>query len=161
MLAPGRAGRSPSGSPGGVLGYHHHGSRGLSRRSFRSLAAGAETADAFLGLTPWSGKPAHAASANGSAPRPIPGGSPVIEGAFAKLFDVFVPGTIDPADAEPSSITDCIGVLGHALIGESGTRTDKATETTSTNPLEADIRFMSGLYIGTDGRSHSGAFGFI
>ena len=46
-------------------------------------------------------------------PIPIPGGSSIIEDLFGQLFHLFVPGGIDPEDAEPSTITDFVGFIGH------------------------------------------------
>jgi hypothetical protein len=93
-----------------------------------------------------------------SAPVPIPGGTPVLGGAF----HVFGPGTIDPVDAEPSSITDFNGFVGIAFISGMVTRTNTRTGEVRTLPfLNSDMRFMQGNFRGTDGKMHQGSFGFV
>jgi hypothetical protein len=75
---------------------------------------------------------------------------------------VFGPGLIDPANAEPSSITHFNGFVGLAYISGSVTRTNTKTGEVRTLPfLESDMRFMKGVYRGTDGQTHQGAFGFV
>src|SRR5258706_7001493 len=85
----------------------------MSRRQFLR-AAGA----ALLGVTLGSEllQPGVAAAAS-SDPVPIPGGTPILGGGF----HLFGPGLIDPADAEPASITNLDAFVGLAYI--SGTVT--------------------------------------
>jgi hypothetical protein len=91
-------------------------------------------------------------------PVPIPGGTPVLGGAF----HVFAPGLIDPVDAEPSSITNFNGFIGLAFISGMVTRTNTSTGESLRLPfVNNDMRFMIGTFRGTDGRVHQGAFAFI
>ncbi len=77
-------------------------------------------------------------------------------------FHVFGPGIIDPADAEPSTITDFNGFVGLAYISGMVTQTNVVTGATARYPFtDADMRFMTGEYRGTDGRVHSGAFALV
>jgi hypothetical protein len=75
---------------------------------------------------------------------------------------VFGPGIIDPPDAEPSSITDFNGFIGLAFINGTVTRTNTVTNEVRTLPfVNSDMRFMKGVFKGTDGRTHHGAFAFV
>ena len=75
---------------------------------------------------------------------------------------MFGPGTIDPADAEPSSITDFNGFVGIAFISGTVTRTNVKTGEVRTLPfLQSDMRFMKGDFRGTDGKVHQGTFAFV
>ena len=93
-----------------------------------------------------------------ASPIPIPGsfnpglGGPDIH--FQK------PG---PADAtsgrlggEPSTITDFNGFIGVAHV--QGTGTDNHGNTLF---WDTDLRFMDGVFEGTDGRIHQGSFAFV
>jgi len=133
--------------------------RALSRRQFLRTSGGALLGAGLgsaLGSKLW---PSRMAAAHGAhQPVPIPGGTPVLGGAF----HVYGPGLIDPVDAEPSSITDFNGFLGIAFISGTVTRTNTRTGEVRTLPfLESDMRFMKGVYRGTDGEIHQGAFGFV
>jgi hypothetical protein len=96
-------------------------------------------------------------------PVPITGGSPVLGGGF----HVFAPGPgagvgIDPIDAEPSTITDFNGSLGLAYISGQVTETHTATGKVRTLPfVNSDMRFMKGVFRGTDGRTFEGAFALV
>ena len=68
-----------------------------------------------------------------------------------------------PADAtsgifggEPSSITDFNGFIG--VVHVQGTGTDNSGNTLF---WDSDIRFMDGVFQGTDGQIHSGTFAFV
>ena len=87
-------------------------------------------------------------------PRPIPGG-----------FDAtFTPVPADPlihvlppaVGFEMSTITDFNGVVGAAEIRGSATGSDG-----SAYSFDADMRFMHGRFIATDGRLRDRAFAFI
>ena len=103
--------------------------------------------------------PSHLAYAHGSnAPVPIPGGTPLLGGGF----HVYGPGTIDPPDAEPSSITDFNGFVGIGFINGTVTRTNTQTGESVILPTQAsDMRFMKGVYRGMNGEFHNGTFGFV
>ena len=129
--------------------------RPLSRRQF-FRTTGAVLLGAALGSELW--RPGSVAAHGTHDPVPIPGGTPILGGAF----HVFGPGVIDPDDAEPSSITDFNGFVGIAFISGTVTRTNTATGEVRTLPfIESDLRFMQGVFRGQDGNMHQGAFGFI
>jgi hypothetical protein len=130
--------------------------RAPSRRQFLRTAGGALAAGAALGYG--LGRPERAVANPGAEPVPIPGGTPVLGGAF----HVFGPGLVDPIDAEPSTITDFIGFIGLAFLDGTVRRTNRVTGEVRTLPfVDTHMAFMKGLYRGTDGRFHRGAFAFI
>jgi hypothetical protein len=91
------------------------------------------------------------------APVPIPGGSPVLGG-----YHVFGPAAFDPADAEPSTITNHNGSVGLAYLSGMVTQTNTKTGESQRFPfVNADMRFMDGVFRGMDGRIHQGAFAFV
>lgn len=130
--------------------------RRLSRRRFVGTAAGMLAADAILGrglLAQIAAPPAPA------DPQPIPGGSPLGGG-----FHFFGPGfpDFDPADAEPSTITDFNGTVGLAYISGTVRRTTISTGVSVDLPFFGnDMRFMDGVYRGVDGRVRQGTFALI
>jgi hypothetical protein len=88
------------------------------------------------------------------APRPIPGGfdenfNLVSEDA---AFHFFPPGI----GFDMSTITDFNGIVGGSEIRGTAHGTDGTTY-----DFDTDMRFMRGVYIGLDGRVHTGSFGFI
>jgi hypothetical protein len=90
---------------------------------------------------------------NACSPAPIPvRGDPNLGGLHIWLP---VPGV------EPSAIFHFKGQVAVAEISGSGVLTDTATGAESRLPFLADIRFMSGAYIGVDRRMHNGTFGFV
>ena len=125
----------------------------MSRRQFTRTAAGAAVG-AAVGLPSLL-----QAQAKGSSPPvPIPGGTPVLGGGF----HVFGPNAIDPINAEPASITDFNGFVGLAYIDGTVTRTNRLNGAVVTLPMiGSDMRFMTGVYKGVDGRTHQGSFAFI
>ena len=118
----------------------------VSRRNF--LRGGAVTLGSLAGAGIFSGS---AFGASGADPRPIPGG-------FDENFNP-VPANplihvLPPAQGfEMATITDFNGVVGAAEL--QGTANDGAFN------FDADMRFMQGLYVGTDGRLRKGSFGFV
>ena len=127
----------------------------VSRRQFVRTSASAVVAGAALGSGILRPSMAHAFA--GSDPVAIPGGTPLFGGAF----HVYAPGA-DPVDAEPATITDFNGFVGLAYISGTVTRRKKSTGAVDVLPfLEADMRFMHGVYRGQDGRVRRGAFGLI
>jgi hypothetical protein len=140
----------------GHSGHAHLWQRAMSRRQFTRTAAGAAAFGAALGSgLSWPGLvSAHKAQ----EPKPIPGGTPTLGGAF----HVFGPGVLDPPDAEPSTITDFNGFIGLAFINGTVTRTNTVTGEVRTLPfVNSDMRFMKGVFEGTDGRIHHGAFAYV
>jgi hypothetical protein len=129
---------------------------GLSRRQFAGTAAWTAAVGATLGSALWT--PALAAPKGAFAPVPIPGGSPVLGGAY----HVFGPAAFDPMDAEPATITNFNGVVGLAYISGMVTQTNTKTGQKTRYPfVDSDMRFMQADFRGTDGRIHQATFGFI
>ena len=133
---------------------HHRPLSLMSRREFARTAAGAA-----IGVGVGIGLPRmlHGEPKGTGQPNFIPGGSPALGG-----FHVFGPAAFDPVDAEPISITDFNGFVGLAYISGKVTRKAKHKyEVRVLNMEFSDMRFMSGVYKGVDGRTYQGAFGFI
>ena len=131
----------------------------MSRRDFLRTA-GAVLLGASLGtaLSSKLWQPRLVSAHSASDPVPIPGGTPALGGGF----HVFAPAGPDPADAEPSTITDFNGFLGLAYVSGTVTRTNTRTGEVRTLPfVNSDMRFMKGVYRGQDGQIHRGTFGFV
>ncbi len=96
-----------------------------------------------------------------SGPNPIPGVLPEIPFIHIRLPGYPPLGSPDPATNDPITITDFNGHVGLAYVQGTGTRTNKATGSTATLPFEVDLRFMKGVFVGTDGRRRHGAFALI
>ena len=152
-----------------------HGSVGIvSRRQFVGSTAGALAAAAGLGslleacgraddlpTSPISLRLTQARASGQAAPLPIPVGSPSLFG-----FHVWAPGPPslggDSIDAEPITITDFKGSVGLAYINGMVTRRRRSTGEREQLPfLSADMRFMKGVYRGSDGRVRRGTFALI
>jgi hypothetical protein len=71
------------------------------------------------------------------------------------------PFDTDPANADPSTITDFNGAVGLVYVGGQGTHHNLLTGEIKTLYWEVDLRFMTGQYVGYDGRLHTGTFGFV
>jgi hypothetical protein len=139
-------------------GHTHLWQHTMSRRRFIRTAVGAMGVGTALGSGLWRPRLVKAHQAH--EPLPIPGGTPVLGGEF----HVFGPGApdFDPPDAEPSTITDFNGFVGLAYISGEVTRTNTATGEVLTLPfVNSDMRFMKGVFRGTDGQMHQGAFAFV
>jgi hypothetical protein len=121
--------------------------RAFSRRNF--LQAGATLA---AGLAVPLTLPA---SPQVALPNPIPGGLDLLSNGH--IFHVFLPGT----SPELATITDFNGVLGAADV--LGSWTGEGVTPPPNTPLifDSDMRFMSGEYIGRDGKHHQGTFAFV
>jgi hypothetical protein len=92
---------------------------------------------------------------------PIPGGTPTL-GGFYHLFGPSPAAGGDPIDAEPATITNFDGFVGLAYISGNVTRTNTESGEQELLPfVDADMRFMQGLFRGTDGLIHKGAFAFV
>jgi hypothetical protein len=139
-------------------GHAHVWPHAMSRRQFIRTAAGAAAVGVALGTGVW--RPGLATAHQAHEPIPIPGGSPILGGDFHVFGPAFP--DFDPPDAEPSTITDFIGFIGLAYLNGEVTRTNQATGEVLTLPfLNSDMRFMKGVFRGTDGRMHHGAFAFV
>jgi hypothetical protein len=90
-----------------------------------------------------------------SLPKPIPAGLDLL--GNGKIFHVFLPGTAP----ELATITDFNGILGATDV--LGTWSGGGVTPPPSGPLafDADMRFMTGEYIGLDGRHHQGTFAFV
>jgi hypothetical protein len=137
-------------------------SHAMSRRQFARAALGTLAVGAAFSTGFW--KPGLAFAHQSSSPVPIPGGSPALGGGF----HVFGPGPnppvvgLDPIDAEPSTITDFNGFVGLAYISGTVRQTNTATGEVQTLPfVDSDMRFMKGVFRGTDGETHRGAFALV
>ena len=118
--------------------------------------AGATVLGATLGSGLW--RPGLAQASGSNNPVPIPGGTPVLGGSF----HVFGPAAIDPIDAEPSTITNFNGFIGLAYISGNVTQTNTRTGQVRSLPfIDSDMRFMKGVYRGTDGHVHKGSFALV
>jgi hypothetical protein len=128
----------------------------LSRRQFMSTAAGATGAVLSSGL--WMPALAEAHGLNGDPvdPKPIPIGIQPF-GPGTEIFHVAFPGPVN----EPSLITDFHGLVGVANLGGTGTGTNTTTGASTRLLFDLDNRFMKGVYIGVDGKQHTGTFAFI
>ncbi len=152
----------PSLQPPGYTGHPHFWQRALSRRQFVRTAAGATAMVVGSGL--WM--PIQAAAdgdddhkgrkpALGAAPNPIPGGLDLLGNGH--IFHVFFP----VYGQEVSTITDFNGMIAAAEIQGMGTGTDTAKGMKTRYFYDADMRVMDGMYIGKDGKTRKGAFGFV
>jgi hypothetical protein len=127
----------------------HHASHALSRRAFIGSMAGAAGAAVGAGLFPMG---ALAKAGSSAAPRPTANTTDVGGVPFHVTF--FGPGV------DPSSIGDFNGFVGVADVQGTGVATNP-DGTTETLLFDTDMRFMSGVYVGMDGRVHKGSFGFV
>lgn len=127
--------------------------RPLSRRTFLRGSAGA--AGLALGSGLLRQLPASAAPPGTGEPSPIPGGIQPVPGG--PVFHIFLPGE----GSEPSTITDFNGSVGVSVTQGTWSATGTPTGGVSSGVWEADMRFMKGLFVGTDGRRRQGAFGFV
>jgi hypothetical protein len=122
----------------------------MSRR--QALRRGAFATAGVAGLSMLDAAPALAWW--GSQPRPIPGG----------VDATFTPVTKDPVwhfsypafGFEAITITDFHGVMGAGETQGYVRGSDGKSYT-----FDTDMRFMRGTYVGLDGRTREGAFGFI
>jgi hypothetical protein len=140
-------------------GHSHFWDVPLTRRKFLGSAALASGAAAAAGV--WMPELASAADEDLATvfPRPIPGGVTPL-GVFIHHFPpvpVLAPGPIN----EPSQITDFNGVVGITRVTGNGTGKDLKTGGSTRFSYQVDNGFMSGLYIGEDGRRHHGTFAFV
>jgi hypothetical protein len=125
----------------------------VSRRRFIRTGLGTLAAGAVVGRQLLRPQAVYAA---GSDPVPVPG-SPNLA-----PFHVWAPAAFDSADAEPATITNFSGVVGIAYLSGNVTRTNLTTGRIDVLPfIDADMRFMQGVYRGVDGKPRQGTFGLI
>jgi len=140
--------------------------KSLSRRSLIRRAAGTA---AGTGLLLGSGLQFSAFAEDegtGNKCKPVPRPSPHLTIPPGAHF--FFPGPVDadPATSpdaghDPSLITDFSGVMAIADLIFSGKGTDLNSGQSATYDFHADMRFMSGVFVGLDNEQHNGTFGFI
>jgi len=63
--------------------------------------------------------------------------------------------------ADPSVIFNFKGFIGQADLTLTGTGTDLTTEATKPYKFHTDMRFMHGVFVGTDQEERHGSFAFI
>jgi hypothetical protein len=131
------------------MGHAHFWQRALSRRQFILAGAGGTAAATLLSSRLWMPQLASAARYAPVAPKPIP-----LTLAPGLPFHVQLLGP----GHEPSTITDFNGFIGVADVQGTGTGTGPGAGTLL---FDTDMRFMSGEYIGVDGKHHYGTFGFV
>ncbi|HEY6361134.1 MAG TPA: hypothetical protein VIX63_08520 [Vicinamibacterales bacterium] len=142
-----------------LLGDHPHIHAALSRRRFIALGVGVGVASGLAGSDVGAQQDADAGDAQfdgniescSPAPIPVPG-DPNLGGLHLWLP---VPGV------EPSAIFNFKGQVAVAEISGMGTLTNTNTGGESRLPFLADMRFMTGDYVGVDGKVHDGTFGFV
>jgi hypothetical protein len=125
----------------------------LSRRGFIRTGLGTVAVGAIVGRQLLRPATVYAAGAD-----PIPiDGSPNLA-----PFRVWAPVVVDSIDAEPATITNFSGVVGIAYLSGNVTRTNRKTNAVDVLPfVDADMRFMQGVYRGVDGKPRQGTFGFV
>ena len=142
--------RQPEGQPQHTpirRGHAHFWQRALSRRQVIVAGAGGAVATAaVLSSGLWAPRLAHASAPVPADPRPIP----LTLGPFH--VQLLGPGQ------EPSSITDFNGFVGVADVQGTGTGTGPGAGTLL---FDTDMRFMSGEYVGVDGKHYHSTFGFV
>jgi len=139
-------------SSGFSAGHAHFWERAsLSRRNFMKAAGATMAAGLVL---PSVARASSRALSPDTLPNAIPGGLDLLGNGH--IFHVYLPGTAP----ELSTITDFNGILGAADV--IGTWNGPVANPESLPLLfDADMRFMSGEYIGRDGRHHKGTFAFV
>jgi len=71
------------------------------------------------------------------------------------------PSGAHPEGRDPSVIFNFKGVVGVGDFNLSGTGTDLTTGQTAPYTFHTDMRFMDGVFVGTDGVQRRGAFVFV
>ena len=149
-----------------------HPHRHLSRRSFIKGAGVAAASAAAVGATPATALGSGAGGGRGNftnnpLPNPIPA---TVDGGGPAPFDLIhwlLPGPPGAStqiigleafglDVDPSMITDFNGFVAYAVIAGTSIGSDGANY-----PTELDVRVMDGEYVGVDGSTHRGTFGFF
>ena len=139
--------------PRGVASFPRSSFSPVTRRRFLRSGAGALAMGAVVGRPFFRPDVAYAAGAD---PIPVPG-SP-----FLAPFHVWAPIVVDSIDADPSSIDNFNGNVGIAYVSGTVHRTDLTTGEKVALPfIDADMRFMEGVYRGVDGKPRQGTFGFV
>jgi hypothetical protein len=131
----------------------------FSRRAFIGSAAGAAGAALGSGLLWPTTAGAESRAHPSAAPKPTPNTTSIPPGP-PPATPVSFHFTAFEATTDPSSITDFTGSVGVADVRGSGVATNP-DGTTETLLYDTDMRFMKGLFVGQDGATHRGTFGFV
>lgn len=143
-----------------VTHHQHRHPSGLTRRKFLGMTAGA-TGVALGAELLWP-RVVHADPPGSGTPNPIPGGIKPLPFAPNALFHVFPPPNTETTPfPEPSSITDFNGFVGISHVKGNGVGITGGGLPDTTLTYDIDNRFMSGEFIGTDGKHRQGTFAFI
>jgi hypothetical protein len=134
------------------------------RRFFTGAAAVAGGATLITSSAPsrlWANKNPGTCGSPGLCDFPVP-----IRGAPGAPLHFFFPGPPAGIDAlhghDPSLILNFKGLVGNADFAPIvGTGTDLSTGESAPYTFHADIRFMKGTFVGTDGTERRGSFVFI
>ena len=143
---------------------------GLSRRAFVARAA-ATSGALFLGSSIPAKLRAQEEGLPGLCdfPVPIPHINVPPPGGAHFYFQGPVSGAPAPTDPSgahpegraPSVIFNFKGFVGEGDFNLSGTGTDLTTGQTAPYTFHTDMRFMDGVFVGTDGVQRTGAFAFV
>jgi len=137
----------------------------VSRRSFFTTAAtaagGALLLDASIPAKLQADENPGTCGSPGLCDFPIP-----IPHVAAPGLHFFFPGPVEGVNADtghdPSLIFNFKGFIGQAdFVPILGTGTNLNTGDTAPYTFHADIRFMKGVFVGTDGAERRGSFAFI
>ena len=149
---------------------------GSSRRSFFSSVGAASAGLLAAPVLPSFANAAADASGGiklpglSELPNPIPHAAPT---PFGTTIHNFFPGPVEgtlaasdpagphPNGRDPSPIFNFSGFIGEADLSFTGTGTDLNTGARAPYTFNADVRFMSGTFLGTDRKTRRGAFAFI
>ena len=71
------------------------------------------------------------------------------------------PSGSHPEGRDPSTIFNFKGFVGQGDFHLTGTGTDLTTGQTAPYVFHADIRFMDGVFVGTDGKERKASFAFV
>jgi hypothetical protein len=138
----------------------------LSRRSFfgrAAVAGGAVLLGSSIPSTVW----AEEEGLPGLCDFPVP--IPHITGPGHFYFPGPVSGAVVPTDGtgahpegrDPSVIFNFKGFVGQGDFNLTGTGTDLDTGATAPYLFHTDMRFMSGVFVGTDGVERKASFAFV
>jgi len=142
---------------------------GISRRAFFNSAGAGLVAASAVPKAVQGGELECAARSICESPDPIPHLFTNPFGSFHFFFPGPVEGTVTPTDPtgahpdgrDPSLIYNFNGFIGQADLILTGIGTDLETGATAVYSFHTDMRFMKGVFVGTDGKTHKGAFAFI
>lgn len=140
--------------------------KALSRRSLIRKAAGTVAGTGLLLGSELQVSAFAEDEATGNKCKPVP--RPIPHLTIPPGAHFFFPGPVDTdpvtspnAGHDPSLITDFSGVIANADMIFSGKGTNLNTGQTAIYDFHADMRFMSGTFVGLDNEQHKGTFGFI